>query len=138
MAGRGWAGKATSYHLDPNPYWNKGLHVVFMKDGVRREQHRNENEHVLPESFYGPQDAAELSKWLIGTRWKGPRGEVQFHPGGVLAGLGLEGSATWETLDKNYLRVIWPDDRQTDHVFDYFWKSFSQKSDDENIHRLME
>jgi hypothetical protein len=38
---------------DPSPGWNKELHVIYTKDGVKHEQRRGENEHVLPDSFYG-------------------------------------------------------------------------------------
>lgn len=57
-----------------------------MKDGVRREQNRGENEWVLPESFYGPQDADELRTWLIGSRWVNADGEIQFHADRTLTG----------------------------------------------------
>lgn len=39
---------------DPNPGWNKGLTIVYTVNGVRCEQHRNENETILIESFNPP------------------------------------------------------------------------------------
>lgn len=109
---------------DPNPYWNKALHIVYMKDGVRREQHRGENEHVLPQSFYGPQDAGELRAWLLGTRWRGEGGDIQFHANGTLTGPGLEGAPLWETLEAGKLRITWSAERKTEYGFDYVWESF--------------
>ncbi|MES2507040.1 MAG: hypothetical protein V4599_10065 [Verrucomicrobiota bacterium] len=111
---------------DPNPYWNKALHIVYMKDGVRREQHRGENEHVLPHSFYGPQDMAELRTWMLATRWKGEKGEIQFHASGTLTGPGLEGAPTWETLANNKFRITWSAEQKTEYVFDYTGSSFHQ------------
>lgn len=114
---------------DPNPYWNKGLTIVYMKDGVRREQHRNENEHVLPESFYGPQDAAELAAWLPGSRWRGEKGEWQFHADRTVTGPGIEGALLWETQANNQFRITWAADRKVDYTFDYTWSSFREKED---------
>lgn len=124
--------------VDPNPYWNKGLHIVFMKDGVRREQRRNENEHILPESFYGPQDAAELAEWIVGTRWQGPRGEVQFHPNGRLMGPELKGEGDWKSVRANRLEIIWPKEKEaTNYEFDYIWSSFRVPADGKNEYRIM-
>jgi hypothetical protein len=122
---------------DPNPYWNKSLHVIYIKDGVRREQWRNENEYVLPESFYGPQDAAELMIWLHGTRWFGLLGEIQFHPDRTLTGAGVKGSATWETLGNSKLRITWPDDKKVEFQCDYTWANFSAPEDGKNTYRLL-
>lgn len=113
---------------DPNPYWNKALHIVYMKDGVRREQHRGENEHVLPQSFYGPQDAGELRTWLLGTRWRSERGDIQFHANGTLTGSGLEGSPLWEALEAGKLRISWSAEKKTEYGFDYVWESFRDGS----------
>jgi hypothetical protein len=124
MQKRAFSVSPTDLGSDPNPYWNKGLRIVYMKDGVRREQNRNENEHVLPHSFYGPQDRAELHTWILATRWKGEKGELQFHPSGTLTGPGLEGSPTWEALANNKLRITWSADKKTEYVFDHTWSSF--------------
>ncbi|MDF1753644.1 MAG: hypothetical protein P1U89_12770 [Verrucomicrobiales bacterium] len=122
---------------DPNPYWNKSLHIVYMKDGVRREQRRNENEHILPESFYGPQDSGELRRWLIGTRWQGPKGEVQFHPNSLLTGPGLKGNADWKVDSATQLKIIWPGEKAAEFRFDYTWSSFRIPSDAANNYRIM-
>lgn len=123
---------------DPNPYWNKGLRIVYLKDGVRREQRRNENEHILPESFYGPHDAAELERWILGTRWKGPVGEIQFHPNGHLAGPGVKSQADWKALSANRLSIHWPREKKpTEYKFDYVWSSFRVSSDAKNEYRIM-
>lgn len=114
---------------DPNPYWNKGLTIVYMKDGVRREQHRGENEHVLPESFYGPQDAAELTKWLPGSRWRGEKGELQFHSDRTVTGPGIDGAPQWETLANNHFRITWAADRKVEYYFDYTWGSLREAAD---------
>lgn len=122
---------------DPNPYWNKSLHIVYMKDGVRREQHRNENEHILPESFYGPHDKSELAAWLEGTRWKGEAGELQFHASGAVTGSGVGGTADWEAFDKNWVRIIRSGEDKTAFVFDYTWSSFHEQGNGRNVFRRM-
>ncbi|MCB1232059.1 MAG: hypothetical protein KDN19_17455 [Verrucomicrobiae bacterium] len=122
---------------DPNPYWNKGLHIVYLKDGVRREQRRNENEHILPESFYGPQDAGELESWLTGTRWIGPKGEIQFHPNRLATGPKMKTDAQWETTASNRLRLTWDQETATEFQFDYVWSSFKEPRDGKNTYQLL-
>lgn len=122
---------------DPNPYWNKSLRIVYMKDGVRREQRRNENEHILPESFYGPQDAGELETWLPGTRWIGPRGEIQFHQNQLLTGPELKTQAQWKATAANGLEITWEEDDVTAYRFDYTWSSFKQPDDAKTTHRIL-
>jgi len=122
---------------DPNPGWNKSLHIVYLKDGVRRVQRRNENETILPESFYGPQDAAELRQWLVGTRWTGPRGEIQFHPSGLLAGAKLEADAQWEVLDSRKIRLRWKTEETSDYQFDFVWSSFRKPDDGKDGYRMV-
>ncbi len=121
---------------DPNPYWNKGLHIVFMKDGVRREQHRGENEHVLPESFYGPQDANELQTWLIGTRWIGSQPDIQFHKDKTFTSPGLTTAGQWEATGANTLRLIWNINNTKDFVFDYTWGSFSEVGNAGHVYHI--
>lgn len=105
---------------------------------MRREQRRNENEHILPESFYGPHDAAELERWILGTRWKGPVGEIQFHPNGHLAGPGVKSQADWKALSANRLSIHWPREKKpTEYKFDYVWSSFRVYSDAKNEYRIM-
>ena len=123
--------------VDPNPYWNKALRITYMKDGVRRHQHRNENEHILPESFYGPQDAAELAQWIEGTRWQGPRGEVQFHANGLLAGPELKQDAEWKALAAGKLQIKWSPEDGSEFQCDYTWSSFRAPGDGKNTYRLM-
>ncbi|MEM9016456.1 MAG: hypothetical protein AAGC68_05535 [Verrucomicrobiota bacterium] len=124
--------------VDPNPYWNKGLRIIYLKDGVQRVQRRNENEHILPESFYGPQDTAELARWIEGTRWQGPRGEVQFHPNGKLAGSGLGGEGDWKSLGPNRLEIRWPKaESATEYRFDYVWSSFRVPDDGQDEYRIV-
>lgn len=110
--------------VDPNPYWNKSLHIVYMKDGIRRERRYNENGHVLPESFYGPQDAAELTRWLAGTRWSGSTGEVQFNLDGSLTGRGIKAGAKWEAIADRRIRLTWSKKEKVEHQFDYIWSRF--------------
>ncbi len=121
---------------DPNPGWNKGLHIVYMKDGVRREQRRNENETILPESFYGPQDAGELRAWLPGSRWKGEQGEIQFHADGTFTSHGAEGSHRWEAREGK-LRLTWSDQRTLDFSFDFVWSSFSEVDNGRNVYHVL-
>ena len=121
---------------DPNPGWNKSLHIVYMKDGVRREQRRNENETVLPESFYGPQDAAELKAWLSETRWIGTEPDIQFHADQTFTSPGSTKSFQWEALTAKKVRLIWAEDRKVDFVFDYTWSSFSDPKHGSDVHHL--
>ena len=122
---------------DPFPGRNKGFHVVYMKDGVRREQHRNENERILPESFYGPQDANDLQAWLPGSRWAGEQPELQFHPGGVCTVLGTPTPLTWEATAPNKVRIVWAPDKSLEYRFDYTWSAFSQSDDPSKIYHLV-
>ncbi len=110
--------------VDPNPYWNKSLHIVYMKDGVRRERRYNENGHVLPESFYGPQDAAELSSWIVGTRWTCPTGEIQFNKNGTITGAGAKSGAKWEATGDRRVRFNWSEKEHSEYQFDYIWSRF--------------
>jgi hypothetical protein len=122
---------------DPNPYWNKNLWVLYMKDGVRREKNWGENSHVLPETFYGPQDAPELTKWLPGTRWRGATGEVQFHADRTLTGAGIEGAPQWEALANNRIRITWSADRKPEYHFDYTWGKFHESTDAAKVYHLV-
>lgn len=121
---------------DPNPYWNKSLHIVYMKDGVRREQWRNENEHVLPESFYGPQDAVELAKWLVGTRWFGEKPEIQFHADNTFTSPGVAGTHRWEATANHKIRLIWADERKAEFTFDYTRSSFSEDGNAAHVYHV--
>lgn len=121
---------------DPNPYWNKSLHIVYMKDGVRREQWRNENEHVLPESFYGPQDAVELAKWLAGTRWFGEKPEIQFHADNTFTSPGVAGTHRWEATANHKIRLIWVDERKAEFTFDYTRSSFSEDGNAAHVYHV--
>jgi hypothetical protein len=94
------------------------------KDGVRREVRRYENEHVLPESFYGPQDAPELAKWLPNSRWRSADGELQFYADHTVVGYPFEGTPQWEALAGNKLRITWTAERKVEYVFDYIWSYF--------------
>jgi hypothetical protein len=134
---RMFAANPTDLGADPNPYWNKGLHIVYMKDGVRREQHRNENEHILPESFYGPQDAAELRAWLPGTRWFGEPGELQFNLDETFTMPGKEGTRRWEALDARRLRLTTPEDGAADYAMDYTWSSFAKAGEGRKVFHLV-
>jgi hypothetical protein len=109
---------------DPNPHWNKSLHIIYRKGGVRREVRYNENGHVLPESFYGPQDSAELEGWLIGTRWDGSSGQVQFNQDGTATGRGVKPGARWEATGGRKVRFTWSEKETTEFQFDYIWSRF--------------
>jgi hypothetical protein len=122
---------------DPNPFWNKRLTIVYMKDGIRREQRRNENEKVLPESFYGPQDAAELKAWLAESRWTGEKGEIQFHRDKTITGSALEGTPRWETLTARKIKWIWSVDHSVEFNFDHEWNSFSEVENGKNVFHIL-
>ena len=121
---------------DPNPYWNKRLHIIYMKDGVRREQWRNENEDILPESFYCPQDAGELRTWLPETRWFGGQPDIQFHADQTFTSPGIPGTHRWEATGPASLRLTWAGDRVVDYRFDYTWSSFSEVGNARNVFHL--
>ncbi len=134
---RRFAANPVELGADPNPFWNKGLHIIYMKDGVRREQHRNENEHILPESFYGPQDAAELRAWLPESRWSGEGGEVQFHPDGTFSSPAKTGSHRWEVAGPRKLRLTWADQPPVLFSFDFVWGSFAEVQNGKNVFHLL-
>ena len=121
---------------DPNPGWNKSLHIVYMKAGVRREQRRNENETILPESFFGPQDAAELKAWLAETRWIGAEPDIQFHADQTFTSPGSTKSFQWEALTARKVRLLFGEDRKVDFVFDYTWSNFSDPAQGSNVYHL--
>jgi len=128
----------SSLGIDPIPYWNKSLWIAYVKDGVRREVRRYENEHVLPESFYGPQDAAELTKWLPETRWRTEKGELQFHADHTATGYGFEGLPQWEALANNKMRITWADGRKVAYFFDYTWSSFREEGNAKATFHVMQ
>ncbi|MDZ4289748.1 MAG: hypothetical protein U0984_17415, partial [Prosthecobacter sp.] len=123
--------------IDPNPYWNKSLTIIYMKDGVRREQQHGENALVHPQSFYGPQDAGELRAYLEHTRWIGPGGELQFHPDHSLTRPGQEGAALWETRDSTHLRITWPPNQNHDYLLNETWDTFHQTDNAKSVYHLM-
>jgi hypothetical protein len=128
----------SSLGIDPIPYWNKSLWIAYVKDGVRREVRRYENEHVLPESFYGPQDAVELTKWLPESRWRAEQGELQFHADHTATGYGFEGLPQWEALANNKLRITWADKRKVEYFFDYTWSSFREEGNEKATFHVMQ
>ncbi len=123
--------------IDPIPYWNKSLWIAYVKDGVRHEVRRYENEHVLPESFYGPQDAPELTKWLPETRWRAEKGELQFHADHTATGYGFEGLPQWEALANNKMRITWADGRKAEYFFDFTWSSFREEGTEKALFHVM-
>jgi hypothetical protein len=127
-----------SMGVDPIPYWQKSLWIAYVKDGVRHEVRRYENEHILPESFYGPQDANELTKWLPESRWQTEKGELQFHADHTATGYGFEGLPQWETLANNKMRITWHDGHKAEYVFDYTWSSFHEEGNDKAVFRVMQ
>lgn len=126
----------TDLGADPNPYWNKNLHIVYMKDGVRREQWRHENEDILPESFYCPQDAGELRSWLPESRWFGEQPDIQFHADQTFTSPGLSGTHRWAATGPSSLRLTWDGGRVVDYQFDYTWGSFSEVGNGRNVFHL--
>lgn len=127
----------SSLGIDPIPYWNKSLWIAYVKDGVRREVRRYENEHVLPESFYGPQDAAELTRWLPETRWRAEKGELQFHADHTATGYGFEGLPQWEALANNKMRITWADGRKAEYFFDFTWSNFREEGTEKALFHVM-
>jgi len=126
----------TDLGADPDPYWNKRLHIIYMKDGVRREQWRNENEDILLESFYCPQDAGELRTWLPETRWFGEQPDIQFHADQTFTSPGIPGTHRWEATGPAALRLTWDGGRVVNCKFDYTWSSFSEAGNARNVFHL--
>lgn len=126
----------TTLEADPIPYWRKSLWIAFIKDGVRHEVRRYEDEQVPPEFFYGPQNAAELDKWLPGTRWHSEKGELQFYPDHSSPGYPFAGTPQWEALGGTKLKITWDDKRAIEYVFDETWSSFHQVDDANVVFRL--
>ena len=60
--------------------------------------------------------------WANSTVWK--------HSAGSSA------HARWAAFDKNWVRLIWPDQEEQPFVFDYVWKSFRDKSSGETYRIL--
>jgi hypothetical protein len=116
----------TTLGADPIPYWKKSLWIAFVKDGVRHEVRRYENETVPPEYFYGPQDAPELTKWLPGSRWQSKEGELQFYADQTVFGYPFAGMPHWEALAGNKLRITWTAERKVEYIFDETWSRFHE------------
>ena len=118
---------------DPNPYWNKELHIVFTKDGVQHSQRQGENTRILPECFYGPQDTAELDAWLPETRWTNADGDITFHANHTFTTLGkAQQPPTWEALGANKIRLTWSAKRTMECLFDTTWTTFSETGNSKN------
>ena len=123
---------------DPNPYWNKSLTIKYIKDGVHREQRRNENESVLIESFYGPQDDHELEKLLAGTRWKSDV-ELDFRGDNSFVVSGQFGFHRWQVKDSNNkMLLIWDQQKKNECVFDSTWSTFQEKAEGNRIFKRVE
>lgn len=127
----------TTLQADPIPYWRKSLWIAFIKDGVRHEVRRYEDEQVPPEFFYGPQNAAELDKWLPGSRWQSEKGELQFYPDHTSPGYPFGGTPQWEALGGNKLRITWEKERKAEYLFDETWSSFHEADDAKVVFRLV-
>lgn len=122
---------------DPNPGLDKSLAISYFKDGVQRKRQHDENERLLAESFYGPHDAAELSKWLLGTRWRGPKGDIQFQEGGMLTGWGARRGAGWKVTSATRLNFVWPKEEAIEFNFDGVWSKFSAANNAKNVYRIV-
>jgi hypothetical protein len=92
---------------DPAPWAAKKFDVYFIKGGKVREQHRADNEHVLWEGFYGPQDAGELAAWLPTVKWRRDPTEMPWS-------LNADGSVgtqpkkgTWKAKDASLIEINW-------------------------------
>lgn len=123
---------------DPIPYWRKSLWIAFVKDGVRHEVRRYEDEVVPPEYFYGPQSTSELDKWLPGSRWQSDKGELQFYPDHTTFGYPFGGTPQWEALASNKIRIHWADERKVEYLFDETWSSFHEVDNDKAVFHVVE
>lgn len=112
--------------VDPNPGWNKGFTVRYLKDGVERKQNRGENETLLIESFYGPQDNDEVKRWLVGTRWKS-NVDITFNGDSTFTIGNRLGTYRWDALQYWGLTLVWPDEGVIEYAFDWRWDSFREK-----------
>lgn len=113
---------------DPNPGWNKELLVNYRKDGILRARHWGENSHVLPETFYGPQNTPELASWLPGTRWSDGKSEIHFLPSGWLITVGSTALDRWEAASHNEVNLTLGG-ATTLVALDYTWSSFALGKD---------
>lgn len=115
----------TDLGVDPHPYKNKHLQIVYEKDGKRREQNRGENETVLYESFAGPQDVKELEAWLTGTRWRSEGDTISFSAERRLASKDQAGK--WKPDGMFFLDVTWAKGGSIRYQFDWRWRKFTEK-----------
>lgn len=115
----------TDLGVDPHPYKNKRLTIIYEKDGKRREQIRGENETVLYESFAGPQDVKELEAWLVGTRWRSEGETISFAARRRLASKDQAGE--WQPDGMFFLDVTWAKGDRLRYQFDWKWRKFTEK-----------
>ena len=117
---------------DPNPGWNKNLTVRYTKDGVERKQNRGENETLLIESFHGPQDIAEMEKWLAGTQWRHDQ-PITFNADGTFISKGIITAGRWSIPRLWVMQMVWSDGRTEECAFGWRWDSFAEKTGGKRI-----
>ncbi len=115
-----------SLGADPAPGQQKNVTIKYLKDGKSREQHRTHTENILWEGFYAPQDAEELSTWLLTVKWKGPQGEeFTFGKDGRLRSKTYY--PAWRAVAQNKIFLDWGGGTAFEAHFDWKWSSFTEQ-----------
>ena len=116
---------------DPHPYRNKQLTVTYTRNGKERRQRRGENETVLPSSFYGPQDDAELEKELTGTQWQAGDTHLEFRANNRLIIDRHVGSARWSVHKNSNKRITlqFSPSEKYEAAFDWHWSQFTDDAE---------
>jgi hypothetical protein len=123
---------------DPSPGWNKGLTIKYTKNGVAREQHRGEREVILVESFYGPQDVAELESWLPGTAWTQGAQRYEFREDKTFIGGRATTANHWKAGANPYEIILtWSDGKTSQCALDFRWNSFEEKTGEKRVFKKL-
>ncbi|MCW1921546.1 hypothetical protein OKA05_03210 [Luteolibacter arcticus] len=117
--GRDFSASPKDMGVDPKPYHRKHLKISYEKDGIKREQHRGENETVLAVSFTGPQDGKELAAWLTGSTWKSETRELFFKSASDVKVKDVTGK--WQPDGIYFFNVEWSAGNKKRYQFNWHW-----------------
>ncbi len=133
---KNFSANPTDLGVDPHPYKNKRLDIIYKKDGIDREQHRGENETVLHESFAGPHDVKEMEAWLMGTKWRCDDHEIIFGEKRQITSKSLSG--TWKPNGLYRISIQWAKEETRRYKINWGWKSFTESGGDELSYERIE